>query len=232
MPASAPAWLTAVFTLLVLVMAGLVVAAVGVLRGRGAAAGTAAMLVAWLALTGALAAKGIFADFSRMPPRLLLAIVIPLVTLVLLWRSAAVGRWLDDAPAGWLVYPQAFRIVMELILWQLFVAGVLPVIMTFEGRNVDIVVGLTAPLIGWLCFGRRVWPPRVACWWNIAGTLILLNVVLHAQLSAPTPYRRIVADPPPTLIAHLPWIWLPAFLVPLAWGLHLLSVRQLRRRAR
>jgi hypothetical protein len=57
-------------------------------------------------------------------------------------------------------------------------------------------------------------------------------VVLHAQPSAPTPYRRIVADPPPTLIALLPWIWLPAFLVPLAWGLHLLSIRQLRRRAR
>lgn len=232
MPSSAPAWLTAAFTLLVLVMAGLVVAAVGALRGRGAAAGIAAALGAWLALTGALAGAGVFADFSRMPPRLLLAIVAPLITLVILGRSAAVGCWLDAAPPAWLVHPQAFRVVMELILWQLFMAGVLPVIMTFEGRNVDIVVGLSAPLIGWLCFGRRLWSPRVAVWWNVAGIMILLNVVLHAQLSAPTPYRRIIADPPPTLIAHLPWIWLPAFLVPLAWGLHLLSIRQLRRRAR
>ena len=232
MPGSAPAWITAVFTVLVLVMAGLVVAAVGALRGRGAAAGASAALGGWLALTALLAGAGVFADFSRMPPRLLLAIVVPLIVLVVLCRSDAVGRWLDEAPPGWLVYPQAFRIVMELILWQLFVAGVLPVIMTFEGRNVDIVVGLTAPLIGWLCFGRRLWSPRVALWWNVAGILILLNVVLHAQLSAPTPYRRIIADPPPTLIAHLPWIWLPAFLVPLAWGLHLLSIRQLRRCAR
>jgi hypothetical protein len=232
MPGSAPAWITAVFTLLVLVMAGLVVAAVGALRGRAAAAGTAAALGGWLALTAVLAGAGIFADFSRMPPRLLLAIVAPLIALVVLCRSAAVGRWLDEAPPGWLVHPQAFRIVMELILWQLFVAGVLPAIMTFEGRNVDIVVGLTAPMIGWLCFGRRLWSPRAALWWNLAGILILLNVVLHAQLSAPTPYRQIVADPPPTLIAHAPWIWLPAFLVPLAWGLHLLSIRQLRRRAR
>jgi hypothetical protein len=121
---------------------------------------------------------------------------------------------------------------MELILWQLFVAGSLPVIMTFEGRNVDILVGLTAPLVAWLCFGRRKWSPRVALWWNVAGILILLNVVLHAQLAAPTPYQRIVTSPPPTLIAELPWIWLPAFLVPLAWALHALSIRQLLRRAR
>lgn len=232
MPASAPPWLTAVFTLLVLVMAGLVVAAVGALRGRVAAAGTAVALGAWLAFTGILAGAGVFAEFSRLPPRLLIAIVLPLLTLVVLCRSAAVGRLLDDAPPAWLVHPQAFRIVMELILWQLFVAGALPVIMTFEGRNVDIVVGLTAPVIGWLCFGRRVWPPRASVWWNVAGILILLNVVVHAQLSVPTPYRRIVIDPPPTLIAYLPWIWLPAFLVPLAWGLHALGIRQLRRRAR
>ena len=232
MPDSAPPWLDAVFVLLVLGMAGLVVAAVGALRGRGVAAGTAAALAAWLAFTGVLAGAGVFADFSRMPPRLLIAIVLPLITLVALCRSAAVGRLVDDAPPAWLVHPQAFRIVMELILWQLFVAGVLPVIMTFEGRNVDIVIGLTAPLVGWLCFRRRAWSPRVVFWWNVGGILILLNVVIHAQLSAPTPFRQMVTDPPPTLIAHLPWIWLPAFLVPLAWALHALSIRQLRRRAR
>jgi hypothetical protein len=232
MPLPPPTWLTAVFVLLVLVMAALVVGAVGTLRGRGAAAGTAVAMAVWLAFTGVLAGLGVFADFSRLPPRLLIAIVIPLVTLLALCRSSAVGRVLDDASPGWLVYPQAFRIVMELILWQLFVAGSLPVIMTFEGRNVDILVGLTAPLVAWLCFGRRKWSPRVALWWNVAGILILLNVVLHAQLAAPTPYQRIVTSPPPTLIAELPWIWLPAFLVPLAWALHALSIRQLLRRAR
>ena len=232
MPAPVPPWLSALFVLLVLAMSALLVAGVGALRGRGPATATAAALAAWLAFTGLLARAGVFADFSRLPPRLLIAIVVPLLTLVALCRSAAVGRLVDAAPPGWLVYPQAFRIVMELILWQLYVAGAAPALMTFEGRNVDIVVGLTAPLIAWLCFGRRVWTARAALWWNVAGILILLNVVVHAQLAAPTPFRRIVTDPPPTFIAHLPWIWLPAFLVPLAWGLHALSIRQLRRQAR
>src|SRR4029450_5451521 len=110
------------------------------------------------------------------------ALLPPLLAIVWLCRSAAVGRLLDEIPLGWLVYPQAFRVVMELILWQLFVAGALPAIMTFEGRNVDIVVGLTAPLIAWQCFARRAWARRAALWWNVAGIGILLNGVVHPEL--------------------------------------------------
>jgi hypothetical protein len=68
----------------------------------------------------------------------------------------------------------------------------------------------------------------VAVWWNLAGIVILLNVVVHALLSTPSPFRVIVTEPPTTFIGHVPYIWLPAFLVPLAWLLHLLSLRQLR----
>ena len=63
----------------------------------------------------------------------------------------------------------------------------------------------------------------------MAGILILLNVVVHAQLSTPT-FRVFITQPPVTFIAYVPWIWLPAFLVPLAWALHALSIRQLLRR--
>jgi hypothetical protein len=68
----------------------------------------------------------------------------------------------------------------------------------------------------------------VAVWWNWAGIVILLNVVVHAQLSAPTPFRMFETDPPPTFIGQTPYIWLPAFLVPVAWLLHAVSLRQLR----
>jgi hypothetical protein len=230
-PGAVPAWLTVLFVLLVPGMAALVVAGVGARCGRGAALGTAAALAGWLALTAALAGAGVFADFSRLPPRLLIAIVPPLLAIGALCLSSAVGRLLDEPPPGWLVHPQAFRVVMELILWRLYVAGAAPAIMTFEGRNVDIAIGLTAPLVGWLCFTRRAWPARAALWWNAAGILVLLSVVVHAQLSAPTPFRIYLTEPPLTFIAYVPWIWLPAFLVPLAWGLHALSIRQLLRRA-
>jgi hypothetical protein len=226
MPAPVPEWLTFAFIVLVLTMATLVMVAVALRRGGGAAAITALAVDGWLVVTAVLAAAGLFTDFSRIPPRIVVALAPPLLVIVWLCRSAAVGRLLDEIPAAWLVYSQAFRILMELILWQLYVVGAIPAIMTFEGRNVDILVGLTAPLIAWRCLAGRA---RAAVWWNVAGILILLNVVVRAQLSTPT-FRFFVTQPPVTFIAYVPWIWLPAFLVPLAWALHALSIRQLLRR--
>jgi hypothetical protein len=96
------------------------------------------------------------------------------------------------------------------------------------------VRGAGVALLGWLALTGAlahhgfIDDLRVAVWWNWAGIVILLNVVVHAQISAPTPWRLLHTDPPTTFIATLPYIWLPAFLVPLAWLLHAVSLRQLR----
>jgi len=87
-------------------------------------------------------------------------------------------------------------------------------------------VGLTALPLAWLCFRRRA-GPLVAVVWNVAGIAILANIVIHALLSAPTPFQALRIDPPTTIIATLPYIWLPGFLVPLALSLHVASLRTL-----
>jgi hypothetical protein len=201
--------------------------------GPGAARGVRLAGVAmagWLALAAALAERGFFEDFHALPPHMLLAIGPLLLAALALTASGRLDPLLAALPPSWPVGAQAFRIVVEIVLWRLAVAGVAPEIMTFTGRNVDILVGLTAPIVAYACFVRRAWPARVARWWNWAGILILLNVVVHAQLSAPTRFRLFETDPPTTFIGDLPYIWLPAFLVPLAWALHAVSLRQLRSR--
>ena len=187
-------------------------------------------LVGWLALTGMLAERGFFDDFQSIPPRLVLALGPPLLTLLALTFSRRIAPLLAALPPAWPVVAQTFRIPVEIVLWRLAVAGVIPELLSFTGRNVDILVGLTAPVVAYACFVRRAWPARVAVWWNWAGIVILLNVVVHAQLSAPTPWRIFETDPPTTFIADWPYIWLPDFLVPLAWLLHAVSLRQLRSR--
>jgi len=187
-------------------------------------------LVGWLALTGMLAERGFFDDFQSIPPRLVLALGPPLLTLLAVTFSRRIAPLLAALPPAWPVAAQTFRIPVEIVLWRLAVAGVIPELLSFTGRNVDILVGLTAPVAAYACFVRRAWPARVAVWWNWAGIVILLNVVVHAQLSAPTPWRLFETDPPTTFIADWPYIWLPDFLVPLAWLLHAVSLRQLRSR--
>lgn len=186
-------------------------------------------VTAWVALLGGLSVEGFFADFRSLPPRILPALLLPLI-LGLLWlRSDRMREHLARTPFQWPIYLQSFRIVMELILWALYLQHRVPAIMTFEGRNADILVGLTAIPVGYLCFVKHAWSPRVAVWWNVGGILVLLNVVVHAQLSTPSPLRVFVTDPPVTFIAYWPYILLPGFLVPLAWLGHAISLIQLRR---
>jgi hypothetical protein len=230
----APMAITALFVatvavMLVAVLAGAAWAARRV--GPGARRGVrlaALALVGWLALIVALAERGFFEDFRSLPPHMLLAIGPPLLALLALVFSPRCRPMLDALPRAWPIGAQSFRIAVEIVLWRLAVAGVAPEIMTFTGRNVDILVGLSAPAVAYFCFVRRTWPARVAVWWNWAGIVILLNVVVHAQLSAPTLFRMFETDPPPTFIGETPYIWLPAFLVPVAWLLHAVSLRQLR----
>ncbi len=83
-------------------------------------------LVGWLALTGVLAERGFFDDFQSLPPRMLLALGLPLLTLLALTFSHRIAPLLAAVPPGWLVAAQTFRIPVEIVLWQLAVAGVMP----------------------------------------------------------------------------------------------------------
>lgn len=227
----APLAVTLLFVAIVAGMWALVVAGVARAAAPDAARPatvTGLALAGWLAVTHGLAAAGFFSDFRALPPRFLALLLPALAALVWLARSRAVGRLLAAVPPAWLVWPQGFRILVEIVLWRLIVAGAAPEIMTFTGRNFDIAVGLTAPVIAYGCFVARWWSPRVALWWNVAGILILVNTVVHAQLAAPTRFQVYVTQPPNSFIAAAPYVWLPAFLVPLAWALHVLSIRRLR----
>jgi hypothetical protein len=188
---------------------------------------TIAGFAGWILFSGILANSGFLAVFNTLPPRLLVILLPPLVFIVALTFSSTFTQLLQRVPPGWLIGVQSFRILMEIILWMCFVDNIIPVQMTFEGRNFDILVGLTAPIVMYLCFVRKIWSPKVAIAWNIGGLLILANIVIIAILSAPVPFRVFMNEPANTFIGHLPFVWLPAFVVPVAYWMHILSLKQL-----
>jgi hypothetical protein len=188
--------------------------------------GTTVLLVAWLILLGVLSIRGFFADFSALPPRLAFAMLPPLLLVLLFTRSRAGKEFLRHIQPQWLIYLQSFRILVEMALWLLVRNGSLPVQMSFEGRNFDILTGLLAFPVGYYCFVKKSWPPVAALLYNIAGLVLLLNAVTISTLSMPTPLRFFHNQPDSSVLTRFPFVYLPGLLVPLAYTLHILSIRQ------
>ncbi len=192
----------------------------------------AALLIAWLAVTGYLAWSGFIARFDTLPPRFAIGPLGGSLALLYVIFSRNVGKRLDVMPPAWLVNLQTMRVGVELTFFGLFVAGVGPRLMTFEGRNFDILIGLTAPVAAYFGFRGTRWRIGTMLLWNLAGIMILSFTIGHGIFSAPTAFQRISTDPPNIFMGYFPYFWVPAFLAPLALILHAASIRQLLRKSR
>ncbi len=181
----------------------------------------------WLIILTILGLSGVLKDFSSFPPRMVSILIIPI--LVTLWFiiSSRSDEYVDRLPPAQVVKLQSFRIMVELFIWWAFIDNLLPIQMTFEGRNFDILVGLTAPLVSWYFLKENNLKPLAVLVWNVIGLGLLINIVTIAVLSMPTPLRYFQNDPANTLVAGFPWVLLPGCLVILAFGLHLLSIKQM-----
>jgi len=182
-------------------------------------------LTLWLTATAMLARSGLFDHWEARPPRIFLLPATAMLSFILLSRTRALREVLVATPPTWLLLVQTFRVPVELILFALFAAGRAPVQITFEGRNFDILVGLTAPVMAWLLHRGRV-SPAVVVAWNVLGLGVLLNTIGVVATSVPGPLHGDWPGAPLTVVATWPMVWLPAFLAPLALFLHVNSLRQ------
>ena len=185
-----------------------------------------AAVLAWLLLTALVAGSGILRRFDVFPPPfagLVLAVVALGITVAC---SPLGGRLVRGLPLWILVGSQVFRFPLELLMHQAYAEGVMPVQMSYSGRNFDIVTGITAGLLGrWLARGDV--PRWVVMAWNILGFALLLNVVTVAIVSTPV-FRWFGDDHLNTFVTYPPFVWLPAVLVLAALVGHLLVWRKLR----
>ena len=189
--------------------------------------GTVFILTTWIALLTILSYNGFFTDFSKLPPRPAFAMLIPLPIIFLIALSKRGTQLLQIVPSHWLVFMQSFRVIVELLLLFAFMAGKLPVQMTFEGRNFDVITGVLALPVGYLLARKRSSAPKLAIAFNIVGILLLLNILVIAVLSMPTSIRFFMNEPSNTLVGQFPFILLPGVLVPIAYTMHIFSLRQL-----
>ena len=206
-------------------VAGVYLAARDAGQARRAAWQAALFTGAWMAATLGAAAAGVL-RFDSRPPTMMLLFVAVFALALGVGFSRAGTRLALGLPLAALVGFQGFRVGVELLMHRAYVEGLMPVQMSYSGRNFDIVSGATALVLAALILAGRA--PRWAVWiWNALGVALLANVLTIALLSAPTPFRAFHNEPANVWVTQAPWVWLPAVMVLAALLGHVLVTRRM-----
>ena len=155
-------------------------------------------------------------------PMLGAAVLIPVAVLSLLGFGSLAGRGrLQSASLPGLIALHAIR-VLGVLFVLLFAAKRLPAPFAPVAGWGDIIIGATAlPIALWVARDPDTARGPLLVW-NGLGLADLVTAVTLGALSAPGAIRLFFGDPSSALIASLPWILIPCFLVPSLSFVHLI----------
>ena len=189
-----------------------------------------ALLGTWFLAVTAAAVAGAWLDPAVPRP---LGYLIPALLLSLvLWRAGwlqAAVQTLSPSAIPWL---QTLRVGGGLTLFAAWASGLAPWGWVATAGTGDILVGLGAAAVAALLGTGLAWSRTAAQIWNVFGLVDMAHTLLRGLLAAPGPQQRIFETPPNLVPAVFPFIYLPAFVVPLTILLHILSLQQLARLGR
>lgn len=188
------------------------------------------LLLAWVAVQAIITQSNFYLDTTSTPPRFLVLIVPPLLLILFMFLSKQGKVFVDELNTTWLTYLHVVRVPVEITLYYLFVSSLVPELMTFEGRNFDILSGLTAPFVAYVGYSQKKLNKTLLLAWNFLCLALLINIVATAVLSAPLPFQQLAFDQPNVGVLYFPFSWLPGCVVPLVLFSHLVCIRQLLRK--
>lgn len=185
------------------------------------------VILIWLAVQAFIANSEFYTVTDTLPPRFLLLVLPPFLGIAGLFLTSKGRQLIDGLDLKSLTILHTIRIPVEIVLFFLFTYKTIPELMTFEGRNFDILSGITAPVVFYFTFVRKQFGRKVILVWNLICLGLLINIVSNAILSAPFPFQQFAFDQPNIAVLYFPFIWLPCCVVPLVLLSHLVAIRQL-----
>jgi hypothetical protein len=202
------------------------------ITGKGLKIGVGVAVLLWLATVLVLGTAG---AFSLGPGVFPLPIVVGLLTPIVVFLIAlwAFGPFRD------LVMSIDLQVAAGIQAWRfaglgfiaLYTYGVLPGLFAWSAGLGDIAIGVTAPLVVYALRRRPAFAVSGLYWvWNLFGMLDLVNAVSLGALSAVLGLglsSAITTFP----MGAMPLVLIPAFLVPMFFMLHTVSLVQARRLA-
>lgn len=197
------------------------------IRATGYSKNVIIMISTWAVLQSALGLSGFYNQTVSMTTRFPLLVIPPILFLASRFFTKQGKAFIDGLDLKKLTIFHIIRIPVEITLLLLFINNAIPEAMSFEGRNFDILSGLSAPVIYYFAFVKGSLGKTTMIIWNIACILLLLNVVTSSVLSLPGRYLQSGFDQPNIAVGFFPFLLLPALLVPLALFSNAAAVRKL-----
>ena len=188
---------------------------------------TLSVLLGWALAQSVIGYSGFYAITNTTPPRFILMILPPIILIISLFLTKAGKRFIDLLDLKWLTIIHIVRLPIEVVLYLLFLAKAVPQIMTFEGRNFDILMGISAPIIYYFSFVKQRISGRLLLLWNILGVILVSNVAITGILSTPVAFQHFAFDQPNIAVLHFPFNLLPSLEVPLVLFSHFASIRKI-----
>jgi hypothetical protein len=183
----------------------------------------------WLFAVSAASYSGALLPGSG-PPLPFVAMLASVLALGIAFARSAVGeRLARGLPLAVLVGFQGFRLPLELAMHRAHSEGLMPIQMSYSGRNFDIVTGVTAIALALALSVTQV-PRWVVRAWNVVGLLLLANILGVAMASTPM-FAYFGPDRLNVWVMWMPYTLLPAVMVLAAWAGHLIVWRALSLRA-
>ncbi len=183
-------------------------------------------LAFWVGLQSALAVNGFYKNVIDTPQVLILGIGLPNFFAISMLLSGFGKRFIDSLDLKALTLFHVVRVPVELLILWLFIENQVPELMTFEGRNFDIISGITAPIIVFLAFKEGKINKKLLLGWNLVCLGLLFNIVITGILSAPLPIQQLAFEQPNVGVLKFAANLLPAFIVPLVFFAHLAAIKR------
>lgn len=184
------------------------------------------LIILWSVFQSILAYTGFYKDALAVPPRFAL-VLIPLAIMIIYGLLPKQRQWFyRNRNTQISTFLHSIRLPIEVVLLQLFIYKMIPELMTFEGRNFDIVIGISAPIIGLLYFKNRIGKTGLIAW-NIVGLFLILFIFFNGVLSGELPFQQFGFDQPNRAVTYFPFILLPAVIVPIVIWTHISDILKL-----
>ncbi len=179
-------------------------------------------------LQSVLAMIGFYFNTEALPPRFLL-VFIPSAGLVVYGLLPKQRKWIHKGrKIEWSTFLHTIRVPVEVVLYHLSVNKLVPELMTFEGRNFDILMGITAPIMAFL-FAKNLIGKRPLLVWNYIGLSFILFIFVNAVLSIESPIQQFAFDQPNRAVQYFPFVLLPVAIVPIVVWTHLSDIFHLKK---